>query len=252
MGAVREPRDMPSHVTALALAALIVLAGCAALPGGEQTDTATATPVEHHELVLSSIIVPYEATVTVTDDGETVLAETVSGDASDAYATIGTLEDPGPYTVTVNTSIERYDGTLSDRFRIDADPGTATAIRMNHRGIRADTFDLPRHNATYPLGAYSSYVNVGGSEELDLDVRVWYQGERIATTTTAVSRDELTRVVPLEDSGVYRVSARTAGDWTNATVVLDDPETYIVVEIGAQGDVSTIRVKPAYEWGNPS
>lgn len=234
---------------AVALALLVVLSGCSALSGDTQTPTGTPTAVEHHEIAIASIIVPYDATVTVEKDGETLLEETVSGDADDAYAVVGTLEEPGPYTVTVNTSIEFHEGPLEERFQIRGDLGNATAIRMNYHGIRADTFELPRRNATYPMGAYSSFMNLTGSKEVTLQYRIWYEGRLIADNSTDILPDELYRVAPLERTGVYRVSVRAKeGGWTNKTLVVTDADEHIRVSVGPQGRIQGLRVSPAYEW----
>lgn len=240
---------MAHRTLAVALTLLVVIAGCSALSGEEPTPTATATPVDHHELVIASIIVPYDATVTVAKDGETVIEETVSGDADDAYEVVGTLEEPGPYTVTVNSSIEFYDGPLQERFRIDGDAGNATLVRMNYRGMRHDTFSLPRRNATYPMGVYSSFMNVTGSKEVTLRYKIWYEGRLIADNSTDVLPDELYRVTPLERTGVYRVHVRAKeGGWTNKTLIVDDPQSHIRVSIGPQGRIHRLNVRPAYQW----
>jgi hypothetical protein len=238
---------MASRYAAL-MVAMVLLAGCSAL-GGQGTPTATPTPPGHHELVFASGITPYEATITVTKDGETVAERTLEGDADGTYKQVATLESSGPYTVTVNATRGDRENTDSNRFRIDGDLGNATAVTMTWHGIYPETLELPRRNATHPVGDRIGYVNVTGSAVVNLDVRVSYQGEQLASRSLELTPDELTRVVPVERTGVYLVAARTdGGDWTNATVVLDDTGKFIEISVGARGDVKEIRVDDAYQW----
>lgn len=235
---------MASTRAAVAVGVLLVVAGCAGFPGVDE-EPESAESVEHHELVLASDLTPYEATVTVETDGETVLERSIESEGPAGYTQLGTLEEPGPYLVTVNTSIETYEGNLSGEVRVDGDPGNATVLVADYRGITPARVPLPRERAEHSMSAYSYHVNIGGSSNVTLDYRVWYRGERLADDSVTVTRDNLTGVVSLERTGVYHVSLRAAGDWENETVVLADPEQSIVFEIDAQGYVSDIKVRPA-------
>lgn len=241
---------MPSRALGIALALLVVLSGCSMVPGGggdASTATPTRTPPDHHELVLAASVAPYDATITVTRDGETVYEGTVSDDAGH-YRNLTALADGGPYTVTVNATLGPHGSNRSTRTTIDGDVGNATVIRAGYRGISTETFALPRRPMQYELGAYSQYMNPGGSARVDLEVWVRYRGEPIGNASVELERDVLTRVLDLERTGVYHVSARTEEGWTNRTVLVASTDRFIEVSIGPQGDVKRIRPKVARRW----
>jgi hypothetical protein len=245
---------MPSRRLAVALAAVVLLSGCSMLPGGggggEQTTT--VDPPDHHEFVFGSYTggEPFNATVTVEKDGSVLHEQTVAGDGNGTYTELVTLEKPGPYTVTVNTTLPGVGGgTRNRQFTADGTLGNGTAIRVAYLGIYDRSFRLPRRHLEYPLGVYSSYLNDTGPNDVDVDVRLEYRGELVASKTKTVRSDELTKVFGLNRTGVYHVAARGESDeWTNRTVVVTNPENYIKVSLNARGKVDELKVNPPWGW----
>lgn len=243
---------MPSSKPlAVALVAMLVLAGCSALPGAGNSDGdqgTTVEPVDHDELVFISHTGgdPFEAEVTVERGGETVFETTVQADGDGTYRNLTSISGDESYTVTVNTTIRGASGNRSERFTVDEPSGNATAIRAKSLGIYQESFELPRRSLEHPLGAYSYAMS---DDEFDLEVRVWYRGERIATATESVPGDELTRVVDLEQTGAYLVEVRGSdGEWESYPLVVPEPDQHVRVELTTDGRIESVHVQRAFGW----
>ncbi|MXR20400.1 hypothetical protein [Halobacterium bonnevillei] len=244
---------MPSSkLLAVALAALLILAGCSALPGAGDTDGdqgTTVEPVDHDELVFISHTDgdPFEAAISVERGGEPVFETTLEADGNGTYRNLTTISGDESYTVTVNTTIRGASGNRTEQFTVDEPTGNATAVRAKSLGIYHESFPLPRRSLEHPLGAYS--YGMSGGDPTDLDVRVWYRGERIATATESVPGDELTRVVDLEQTGAYLVEVRGSdGDWTSRPLVVLEPDQHIRVELTTDGRIESVHVQRAFGW----
>jgi hypothetical protein len=244
---------MPSSkLLAVALAALLVLAGCSALPGGGNSggDTGTTVePVDHDELVFVSHTDgdPFEADVTVEQGGEPVFETTIEADGDGTYRNLTTITGDESYTVTVNTTIRGASGNRTEQFTVDEPTGNATAVRAKSLGIYHDSFELPRRSLDHPLGAYSFAMS--GDDPTDLDVRVWYRGEQVATATESVAGDDLTRVADLEQTGAYLVQVRgTGGEWQTYPLVVTDPADHIRVELSTTGEIRDVKVQRVRQW----
>jgi hypothetical protein len=232
---------------------MVLLSGCSMLPdsgGGDQA--ATPEPPDHHELVFASDTGghAYEATVSVERNGETVFSENVTSDGDGHYANLTTLDDPGPYTITVNTTLpDTGGGTKSVRFETDGDPGNATAVRLNYQGVEHATFELPRRDLEHELGVSSDRTSIDGPQPTDLHLRVAYRGEVVADNTTTVQGSELTRSVDLAQTGVYNVAVRIDGEtWVNDSVVVATPAQHVAVTVNTHGDDVSIEVQRPFQW----
>lgn len=244
---------MPSSKPlAAALVALLVLTGCSALPGAGNSGggtTTTVEPVDHDELVFVSHTDgdSFEAEVTVERGGETIFETTIDADGDGTYRNLTTIRGDEPYEVTVNTTIRGASGNRTEQFTVDDPTGNATVVRAKSLGIYHESFALPRRSLEHPLGAYS--YAMPGDDPTDLDVRVWYRGERVATATESVPGDELTRVVDLERTGAYLVEVRGAdGDWQSQPLVVHEPGQHIRVELRTDGRIESVHVQRAFGW----
>lgn len=233
----------------LAAVAMVVLAGCSALPGGgNQQTTTTLEPPAHSELVFQSSNggEAFTANVTVRRGGATVFETTIQAAGSGTYRNLTTIEGNGSYTVTVNTTVSGAGGSRSERFTVEDPSGHAAAIRVRPLGVYHHVFDLPRRSLEYPLGAYHNALPDDMAAGSEVDVRVWYRGERVNAATKSIPGSELTRVVELNETGAYRVAARgTGGEWHTDVFVVEDPERHIKVRLKADGTVEDIAVVPA-------
>lgn len=244
---------MPSRTQfTLAVVALVVVSGCSALPdGGAGADQTTVDSPNHHELLFASETggYEYEATVKVERDGEQLLLETVSSDGDGLYTDLAAIDEPGPYTVTVNTTLpEAGGGNQRVQFETTGDLGNATAITVDYQDVKYATFELPRRDLTHELGLKSHYATVEGTQSRDLELRVAYRGEHLVSETVTVEGNKLTRSVSLEGIGVYHVAARVDGTWVNETVVVTTPDEHVAVVVNEHGDDATIRVQRPFQW----
>lgn len=138
--------------------------------------------------------------------------------------------------MTVNATLGPHGSTRSTRTTIDGDVGNATVLRASYRGISTDAFALPRRPMQYELGGYSLYTNpAGDSATVEFEVWIRYRGRPVGNESVELERDVLTRVVELERTGVYHVSARTEAGWMNRTVVVSSTDPFIQVSIGPHG-----------------
>lgn len=260
---------MPSRRFALLVATLVVLSGCSAFGGGggdgsgaDDDQTPTQEPPDHHEIAvaLAADGDPFEATVTVSRDGETVDERTVESTETVAYRNLTTLDESGPYTISVNTTIPRgKSSTLSERVDVDGDLGNATIISVDKRGISVDAIRLPRRPVAAPLRVRPLWED---STRFDLNVSVsaWYRGERLGSETVTIPAgqedpdDVRVETFDLERTGVYHVAARIpktgtnldAQGWTNRTVVVtDSDETIVLGTRYVRASVRWIRVMNA-------
>lgn len=241
---------MPSSKPlAAALVVLVVLAGCSALPGGGDGEQTTVEDVDHDELVFISHTDgdPFEADVTVEQGGETVFETTLDADGNGTYRNLTTIRGTESYTVTVNTTIPDASGNRTEQFTVEEPTGNATAIRAQRLGIYHSSYELPRRTLEHPLGA-TSYA-MSGDDGHDLDVRVWYRGEQVASTTESITGDDLTRVVDLDRTGAYLVEVRGArGEWQTYPLVVTDPSEHIRVTMSTHGEIEAVEVQPAFGW----
>jgi len=231
---------MPSRLSAAALIAVVLLAGCSALVGGGDDATPTAT-TRSHELVFASFTdgEPFEANVTVTKDGEGVYQRTVTSDGKGTYAVLTSFDEQGPYTVHVNTTIPQLGGgTEKTRFEVVGEPRNATVVHAEATGVRHDTLALPRNRAGTGIQILGDVVDENAPVELD--VQVWYRGERVVSTTER--HDEITQV-ELNGTGAYRVAVESSdGSRRERLVVVATDDQSISVSISRDGSVDGIRV----------
>lgn len=240
---------MSSNYATLGVVLLLVFAGCSMLPGGDGGDGgAVGSAPSHHELIFASDVDTFEATVTVEKDGEQVYQRNVS-EEDGLFVNLTALDDPGPYTVTVDTDVQVGGDPMSEQLRIPADAGNATVIELDFASISTTRYTLPREELVHPLGSYSSFQTLDEDSSKTLEVEVSYRGEMVGKESMSIPQDDLQRVLELNRTGVYTVRARTDGDWKQESVVITNPDRYIRIDIGARGDVSKIYVKRALEWG---
>ena len=243
---------MSSRRLAAALIVVVLLSGCSMLPGGGGGgQTTTPEPPDHHELVFASETGghAYEATVTVERNGEAVFSETVASDGNGLYRNLTALDEPGPYTVTVNTTLpDSGEGNESVQFETAGDLGNATAVHLGFQDIEHATFQLPRRGLEHELGLSSEHSSVEGPPPTDLHFRVAYRGERVAASTTTVQGNKLRRSVDLAGTGVYNVAVRIEGSWVNDTVVVATPAQHVAITVNTHGDDVTIEAQQPYQW----
>jgi hypothetical protein len=240
---------MPSSKPlAVGLAVLVLASGCGMLPGGGgDAPTTTADAPDYHELVFGghASANPYEATVTVTRNGEQVFEESFASDGNGTYRELTRFREQGPYTVTVNTTLpDAGPGNESARFTVNGTLGNATAVQLSFRSIDHAALELPRRPLDGGLSVLSNYRSLGGDDAVDLDVRVRYRGDLVVDETVAVGADERTEIAALDRTGVYHVAARTDGDWQNDTAVVTRPASRVTVVVNVRGGVKDVTVWP--------
>lgn len=89
-------------------------------------------------------------------------------------------------------------------------------------------------------GPYSHHYEQGGSENVTLNYRVWYEGEWLVNGSTSIPRDSLTTLESLEIAGSAKSQFAQKVTGRQKIVVLYDPEKEIFIQIDAQGHVSEI------------
>ncbi|MFB6268777.1 MAG: hypothetical protein ABEH83_02455 [Halobacterium sp.] len=246
---------MPSSKPlAVALVAVVVLAGCSALPGGGGGDQTTAPePPAHAELVFASHTAgdAFQADITVERGGETVFETTVDASGNGTYRDLTTIDGNGSYTVTVNTTIPGASGNRTEQFTVDDPGGKAVAVRAGPLGIYHEAFALPRRSVDHSLAAYHNAFPDDYAAGSNVTVRLWYRGERVGTATQSIPGSELVDLVELDETGVYRVTARGTGNkWHTELVVVPDADSRIKVTLHADGSVKRIEVVPtSWEGG---
>jgi len=220
---------MPSSkLPAVALAVLVVLAGCSMLPGGGGggDDPGTTDGPGYHELSFYSHTdgAAYNGTLTVRKDGETVYEVDV-GDAGDGFFANATFEEPGPYTVVVNTSLpETGGGTMHEELSVAGDLGNATVLTMNYQGVRETRYAM-RGDADGAL-----YLQDRLPEPVEIPVRVAHDGETVIDRVAEIDSDDAVEVTGLRGPGVYRVEAKGHNnEWTNETIVVTRPGAKIAI-----------------------
>jgi hypothetical protein len=250
---------MPSTrpLAALAVAALVLLSGCSMLQCGPDPEPAPApapspeeTPGEY-EFVFASDTggTAFDATVTIAANNTTLHSEDFSSDGNGSYAPLTTLSTPGPYTVTVNTTLPGVGGgNRSRQFTVDRPMGNATAIQVTYRGIRASSFRLPRRSLQYPVAANTNAIE--GDEDLPMNITaaVTYRGEQVANGSAQVESGELARVVELNETGVYRVQVWGPEGTETDLVVVSEPQQTIAVRLDADGRIERIHADEPIPW----
>ena len=223
---------MPSKTTALAVAAVVLLSGCSMLDGGDPATTSPPDPVNSHPLVYGSDTGghAYEATVTVTKDGKTVYETDIASNGTGVYRNLTRFEEPGPYTVTVNTTLPAVGGgNMSERFVVAGRTSEATAVSVGYQGIAHASFSLPRRTVDEPV----KVTGTGPGRSVGRLV-VEHRGQRVVETAPTLAGNEPYYVANLERTGLYRVSVLSEGEWERRTVVLADPSQQVHVILGYQ------------------
>jgi len=231
---------MPSNrLLAIALAAMVLCSGCAALPGGGGGNDAPDGP-DHHgfTFVADTNGEPFEATVTVEKDGEQLLERSVSGDGTGTYVNLSSVEAAGPYTMTVNTTIPAAGGgTRSERVELNGSLGTETVVDVSALAIEVKSFELPRREMAEPL-QFRKNIPL----PVEAQVVVTHEGETVFAESVERNGTGPFELADLPDTGVYRVAVGS-GDgerWENDTVVLRDPNSKLFAEM--DGDTPVIEV----------
>lgn len=209
------------------------------LGGGGGQSSADDGP-DRHELLLASNTggESFEATVTVTKDGSQVFERTITSDGNGAYWNLTAFDEPGPYTVTVNTTLPAASGNRSDRFQVNGSLGNATLVNLRYLRIDAETFGLPRQNMTGIL-----YVTKRLPFPANKTVVVKYRGETVVSETLHRNGSGPFEVGSLPKTGVYQVSMRDEeGEqrWTNQTVVVTDPGAKLAAEFTTNEDEAVV------------
>ncbi|WP_336035654.1 hypothetical protein [Halobacterium yunchengense] len=227
---------MPSkRLLAAALAAMVLFAGCSALPGGGSSPRDTTEASGTHDLAFYSHTggAPYNGTLTVSRDGDVVEDVQLSGDGTGTYVDVASFDESGEYTVTVNTSLPDPGGeTMHESFTVDGALGNDTVVTMNYQDPSV---------TTYRAGDDASGALVLDKripEPVEYSFRVTHEGERVVDTTVAREDTAPFEVTDLEGAGVYRVEVQgIEGDWTNRTLVLTDAGAKLGVHGGSPPDV---------------
>lgn len=222
---------MPStRLLAAALAAMVLLAGCSAVPGGGSSSPDTTEASGPHELVFYSHTdgAPYNGTLTVTRDGDVVETVSLSGDGTGTFVEVATFETGGEYSVTVNTSLPDPGGeTMDETFTVDGAPGNTTAVTMDYQDPRVTTY---RSGGDDP-GALVLDKRI--PEHTEYTMRVAYEGDTVVDTTVDAEEASPFEVAALRGAGVYRVEVQgVEGGWTNRTLVVTDSGSTVGVHAG--------------------
>jgi hypothetical protein len=234
---------MPSKYATIGVVVLLILAGCSMVPGGDGGSVGTAP--SHHELVFASDIDTFEATITVEKDGEQVYQRNVS-EEDGLFVNLTALAEPGPYTVTVETDVQVGGDPMSERMRIPGDTGNVTVVELDYASISTTRYSLPRQKVGNPMA--SNFRDLQQNSKR-LDIELFYRGKRVGNQSKMVRTDELQYFLQTNRTGVYTVRARTDDDWTQESVVLAEPDTYIRIDIDREGNVGRIYVRETADQG---
>lgn len=235
---------MPSRRTlAAAVAALVLLSGCSAVPGlgggsGDAADDPEGPTHHGFTFVSDTDGAAFDATIAVRKDGETLLEESVSADGSGTYVNLSSVEATGPYTVTVNTTLPAPGGdNRSRQVELDADLGNETVVDVTYTRIRFRSFRLPRQEMEAPL-QFRKRLEF----PIESTVVVKHHGEVVYSDTVARNGTGPFELAELPETGVYRVavSGSHGERWTNDTVILREPGAKLFAEL--DGDEPRIRV----------
>ena len=216
---------MPSRTVAIAVAAMVLLSGCSMLGG----DTASETPdaPDYHGIVFAADTGgnAYEATVTVSKDGETLVEQPISSDGTGTFENLSTFEESGPYTVTVNTTLPAPGHeNRSERTTVNGTLGNQTVIAVSYRGIDVHSMRLPRQEMNEPL-----YFQKRVSLPVPANVVVEHRGETVVSKTVERNGTGPFEIGDLPETGVYRVAVGGHdGEWENATILVTDPDQKLV------------------------
>jgi hypothetical protein len=200
---------------------MVLLSGCSMLPGGGGGDApAERTSPNYHELAFYSHTdgAPYDGTLTVTKDGEPVHETTLDGDGNGTYLNVTRFDEPGPYTVVVDTSLpEAGGGTMHEEFTVNGTLGNATVVTMDYQTAEV---------TSYALGGDvdgALYLDKRHTDPVPYPIRVGFEGETIVDTTVEEEGATPFEVAALRGPGVYRVEAQGLNErWTNETIVVTD------------------------------
>jgi hypothetical protein len=232
---------MPStRSLAVALTAMVLLAGCSMLPvdGGGQSEPATDSPGYHgFGLVADTDGASFEATVTVTKNETRLLQESVSLDGDGTYTNLSAVTQPGPYTVTVQTTIPAADGGTRDyRRRVDGALGDETILDVVYNGLSVHTLPLPRQAVTEPV-----YLDKDEELPVETTVVIHHRGDVVYAGGVPQGETGLLELTTLSDTGVYRVSLSGLNGerWTNKTVVVSHAgsKLYLHSSVGRPSDI---------------
>lgn len=222
---------MPSRTVALALVAMVFVAGCSMLPGGDDaSSTPTAEPLDSYGLVFASDTNGYafDATVTVDRNGTEVFTQSLETSGNGTFENLTRFEDPGPYTVTVNTTVPAPgDENRSERFTTNGSLGTTTAVLVDFRGITQPTYSAPPRNVSQSVRV----VGTAYGREVDRLI-VDHRGRRIVDSSPEHSGSEPYHVADLPATGVYRIAVQSNGEWERRVVAVTNPDEYVLVELG--------------------
>ena len=244
---------MPSRTVAVAVVAMVLLSGCSMLGGGgdDASETTVGEPPDHHEFVFASSTNghPFGATITVTKGSETLFSKRTESDGASAFENLTTLDEPGPYTVTVNTTLpESGGGNMSESFDVAGDLGDATVLSVSYSDIERASFTLPRRQMKYGLGYFSSSM-----EAVDVRVIARRGGEQILDTTfTAEHHQRAKPVADLTTTGAYQIAVRAGDEWLNKTVVVPEPGRRIEILVGPNGYPEAVAVETPIAELTPS
>jgi hypothetical protein len=229
---------MPSRQTlAVALAALVLLSGCSMLPGGGGGAAPAAEDgPDHHVLEFYSHTngAAYNGTLSVRQDGETVHRTRLDSDGTGTYLNVTTLNESGPYTVVVNTTLPDPGGeTMHEEHTIDGTSGNATVVAMDYQGAQT---------TPYPLGGDDDatlHLDKQIPEAVEYPIRVTHRGETLVDTTVAEETTDPFEVASLRGTGLYRIEVQGVNDnWTNETVVLTESGAKIAIHGGAPPELA--------------
>ncbi|MFC3477813.1 hypothetical protein [Halobacterium litoreum] len=234
---------MPSkRLLAVALAAMVLFAGCSALPSGGGGGDADPEAPDYHGFTFVSDTGgnAYEATVTVEKDGERLLERSVSGDGDGTYVNLSSVEEAGPYTMTVNTTIPAAGGgNMSEQVELNGSLGNETVIDVSYLAIEVKSFALPRQEMEEPL-----YFQKNIDLPIEAQVVVTHDGETVYSEDVHRNGTGPFELAELPETGVYQVSVGDSDgeNWENDTVILRDPQSKLFTKL--DGDTPVIEVYP--------
>jgi hypothetical protein len=231
---------MPStRSLAIALTAVVLLAGCSMVPGLGGSDGQTPDRPGYHGfgLVADTDGASFDATVTVTKDDTRLFRESMTLDGDGSYTNLTSVSEPGPYTVTVNTSLPAAGGgTRSYRRRVDGALGDETILDVVYNGLSVHTLPLPRQAVTEPV-----YLDKDEELPVETTVVIHHRGDVVYSGGVPQGETGLLELTTLSDTGVYRVSLSGLNGerWTNETVVVSHAgsKLYLHSSVGRSSDI---------------